>query len=215
MAQVSLPYTLTAGQPENVNQLVANLDALVAGVNTVNTAQIADANVTTVKIADGNVTADKLSAAAAASVGLNQTGVTNRAAMAAMTTERSTTSTSWTDVTGASLSFTVASGAYVIVGYNAQVKCGTSTNAGNTYWRVLADTAVCNASSPQNPGVVTGFTDGSQTSYIKVGGMAMFSAAELGTGSKTFKWQFATYGVSGTPTAYIDEAYLTVTQVTF
>lgn len=221
MAQVSLPYTLTAGTPENVNNLVANLNALVAGVNTIDTAQIAssavttakiaDANVTTAKIADGNVTADKLSAAAAASVGLNQTGVTNRAAMTAMTTERSTTSTSWTDVTGASLTFTVASGAYVIVGYNAQVKA----SSGNCYWKVLADTAVCNVSSSQNPGAVTGFVDGTQTSYVKVGGMAMFSAAEIGTGSKTFKWQFATYGVSGTPTAYIDEAYLTVTQVTF
>ena len=60
MAQVSLPYTLQAGQPENVNQLQADLDALVAGVNTVNTAQIADANVTTVKIADANVTTAKI-----------------------------------------------------------------------------------------------------------------------------------------------------------
>jgi hypothetical protein len=60
MAQVSLPYTLTAGQPENVNQLQADLDALVAGVNTVNTAQIADGNVTTVKIADDAVTTAKI-----------------------------------------------------------------------------------------------------------------------------------------------------------
>ncbi len=60
MAQVSLPYTLSAGQPENVNQLQADLDALVAGVNVVNTAQIADGNVTTVKIADDAVTTAKI-----------------------------------------------------------------------------------------------------------------------------------------------------------
>lgn len=53
MATVSLPYTLQAGQPENVNQLVANLNALVAGVNTVDTAQIASGSVTQAKLADG------------------------------------------------------------------------------------------------------------------------------------------------------------------
>lgn len=60
MAQVSLPYQLTAGQPENVNQLMDNLNALRVGVNTVNTVQIADANVTTAKIADSNVTTAKI-----------------------------------------------------------------------------------------------------------------------------------------------------------
>lgn len=40
MSQVTLPYTLTAGQPENVNQLVANLNAIVAGVNAVDASQI-------------------------------------------------------------------------------------------------------------------------------------------------------------------------------
>lgn len=53
MATVSLPYTLQAGQPENVNQLVANLNALVAGVNTVDTAQISAGSVTQAKLADG------------------------------------------------------------------------------------------------------------------------------------------------------------------
>jgi microcystin-dependent protein len=53
MATVSLPYTLQAGQPENVNQLVANLDALVAGVNTVDTAQLASGSVTQAKLASG------------------------------------------------------------------------------------------------------------------------------------------------------------------
>ena len=60
MAQVTLPYTLTAGTPENVNNLVANLNALVAGVNTIDTAQIASSAVTTAKIADANVTTLKV-----------------------------------------------------------------------------------------------------------------------------------------------------------
>ena len=41
MATVTLPYTLTAGTPENVNNLVSNLNALVTGVNTIDTTQIA------------------------------------------------------------------------------------------------------------------------------------------------------------------------------
>ena len=53
MAQVSLPYTLTAGTPENVNNLVSNLNALVTGVNTIDTAQIADASITAAKLAPG------------------------------------------------------------------------------------------------------------------------------------------------------------------
>jgi microcystin-dependent protein len=40
MAQVTLPYTLTAGTPENVNNLNSNLNALTTGVNTIDTAQL-------------------------------------------------------------------------------------------------------------------------------------------------------------------------------
>lgn len=53
MAQVSLPYTLTAGTPENVNNLMSNLNALVAGVNTVDTAQLASGSVSQAKLAAG------------------------------------------------------------------------------------------------------------------------------------------------------------------
>lgn len=53
MAQVTLPYTLTAGTPENVNNLVSNLNALVAGVNTIDTAQLASGSVTQAKLASG------------------------------------------------------------------------------------------------------------------------------------------------------------------
>lgn len=59
MAQVSLPYNLQAGQPENVNQLMQNLDALVAGVNSVNSAQIDSGAVGTTELASGAVTQAK------------------------------------------------------------------------------------------------------------------------------------------------------------
>lgn len=55
MAQVTLPYTLQAGQPENVNNLVANLNAIVAGVNTVSSSQLASGSVTSDKLASGIV----------------------------------------------------------------------------------------------------------------------------------------------------------------
>lgn len=57
MATVTLPYTLTAGTPENVNNLMANLNALVAGANTVDTAQIAAQAVTSAKLAVGATSA--------------------------------------------------------------------------------------------------------------------------------------------------------------
>lgn len=51
MAIVSLPYTLTAGTPENVNNLNSNLTAIVAGVNQVDTAQLSAGSVTYAKLA--------------------------------------------------------------------------------------------------------------------------------------------------------------------
>lgn len=49
MAQVTLPYNLTAGSPENVNNLMSNLTALRDGVNTIDTAQLAAGAVTQAK----------------------------------------------------------------------------------------------------------------------------------------------------------------------
>ena len=63
MATVSLPYTLTAGDPENVNQLRDNLNALVTGVNSIDAAQISSGAITTAKIADAAVTSAKLAPA--------------------------------------------------------------------------------------------------------------------------------------------------------
>lgn len=51
MAIVSLPYTLTAGQPENVNNLNANLNALVTGVNAIDAANITDGSVGVAELA--------------------------------------------------------------------------------------------------------------------------------------------------------------------
>jgi microcystin-dependent protein len=45
MATVTFPYTLTAGQPENVNNLNSNLGALLTGVNNVESAQIVDGTI--------------------------------------------------------------------------------------------------------------------------------------------------------------------------
>lgn len=45
MATVTFPYTLTAGTPENVNNLNSNLGALLTGVNNVESAQIVDGTI--------------------------------------------------------------------------------------------------------------------------------------------------------------------------
>lgn len=60
MAIVTLPYSLTPGTPENVNNLTANLNALRDGVNVIDTAQLNTNAVTTAKITDKAVTGAKL-----------------------------------------------------------------------------------------------------------------------------------------------------------
>lgn len=51
MALVSLPFTLTAGQPENVNNLNSNLTALVTGVNNIDAANITDGSIGVAELA--------------------------------------------------------------------------------------------------------------------------------------------------------------------
>lgn len=88
MAQVSLPYQLTAGQPENVNQLMDNLNTLRNGINTIDTAQLSD----------GAITADKLGATLAGQLGVTTT-TTARSVTVTQTAETTTTNTSGSPAT--------------------------------------------------------------------------------------------------------------------
>lgn len=81
MASASLPFTLTAGQPENVNQLNANLNALLAGVNAVDTSQLDSSSVLV-------------------PAGLTGGGVTRRGVIATATAQN-TTSSSYTTLSTA------------------------------------------------------------------------------------------------------------------
>lgn len=83
MAPLTYTVALTAGTPENVNDLNTNLASIQASINTIDTAQISAsaitatqiaANaVTTAKILDANVTNAKLASAAVAWTGFTTT----------------------------------------------------------------------------------------------------------------------------------------------
>ena len=83
MAPLTYTVALTAGTPENVNDLNTNLTSIQASINTIDTAQISAsaitatqiaANaVTTAKILDANVTNAKLASAAVAWTGFTTT----------------------------------------------------------------------------------------------------------------------------------------------
>jgi hypothetical protein len=64
MPTLSYPFALTAGQPENVNQLTANLDAVKTVVNSLDTANLVDGAVTSAKIADGTIALGDLATSA-------------------------------------------------------------------------------------------------------------------------------------------------------
>jgi hypothetical protein len=68
MPTLSYPFALTAGQPENVNQLTANLDAVKTVVNNLDAANLADGAVNSAKIADGTIVPGDLAAAAKVSI---------------------------------------------------------------------------------------------------------------------------------------------------
>lgn len=92
MASVTLPYNLTAGSPENVANLMSNLNALKDGVNTIDTAQLAAGAVTPAKLA--------------ASVPLGYVGQTK------LTSNTTSIGASYVDLTGGSLTFTAAANRY-------------------------------------------------------------------------------------------------------
>lgn len=76
MAQVTLPYTLTPGTPENVSNLMSNLTALRDGVNTIDTAQLAADAVTAAKIKDGEVGTAELASSAVTTAKIADANVT-------------------------------------------------------------------------------------------------------------------------------------------
>lgn len=110
MAQVTLPYNLTPGTPENVNNLMSNLNALKDGVNTIDTAQIAN----------GAVTAAKLATAVSSGLATNVKSTFKDDIF-------STTSTSFTDITGMSVSITpTANTSKVLVIAHVYVAAGSN-----------------------------------------------------------------------------------------
>ena len=211
MAQVTLPYTLTAGTPENVNNLVSNLNALVTGVNTIDTAQIAAGAVTTTQILDGTVaTADiangAITAAKLAS-GVGGTALTVGSVSAA--TERTTTSATFVDVTGASFSFTVASNSVTIIGISCEMKTGGYGFAGGTggvrigaVYSTYLDAAFGSSDF--------GLLHAKTTAYVKVSGCIAVHSSSSGTGSQTVSATFSDYA---TTTTYIKNVYLTAVNI--
>jgi len=123
MAQVTLPYTLTAGTPENVNNLMSNLTALRDGVNTIDTAQIANDAVTAAKIKDGEVGSAELATAV-------KTGLATNVQSTTLTTATSTTITTaqtFYDVSGLSVSITpTSSSSKVLVMGHMHIANGTT-----------------------------------------------------------------------------------------
>lgn len=178
MAQVSLPYTLTAGQPENVNQLQADLDALVLGVNNVNASQIDDGAVGTSELADAGVTANKLGSTLAGQLGVSQTG-TDRSVTVTQTAEISTNNTTETAFVTSSELTTSANGLLRIVIFGE----GKSSNASGTVTVI-----------PQINDVGTFRTISSARGTI--GGYATYeiNAAQPGAGGTSYK-KFAVYTV--------------------
>lgn len=223
MAQVSLPYTLTAGQPENVNQLVANLDALVAGVNTVNTAQIADANVTTAKIADAAVTADKLGATLADQLGITTTA-TARSVTVTQTAEINTNSTVATAFATSSELTTSANGVLRIVVFGEGKSAGTingavigvQINDAGTYRAISSSNGIVSYDSTYavSKDASTLSTSVSGTSYKKFALYTVFPFVSGGIESSAGKSQFRlTYYAAGPNAAYVKNVTATMTYI--
>ena len=216
MAQVSLPYTLTAGQPENVNQLQADLDALVAGVNTIDTAQLASGAVTTAKIADAGVTADKLGSTLASQIGVSQTGTARRVSVTA-SSEQTTTSTSETAVTSSeSSTLAVTDNGLLLIGFSCELK--NSASLGQTSVLMQLDyngtwaNAVFRAGSlAYNSTTQATFSDQvvMGTTYRKVSGVGFAPSSINNSGNAKMRAAFYVNGNTG----YIKNLTATMTYI--
>ena len=205
MAQVTLPYTLTAGTPENVNNLVSNLNALVTGVNTIDTAQIATGAVTTTQILDGTVaTADiangAITAAKLAS-GVGGTALVVGSVSAA--TERTTTSTTYVDVTSASFSITVASNSVTIITLSVETKNSASNT---TTTQALIGSVAPKIVTAAGNTALNGFD-----TYGLVTGVGGVHSSQSGTGTQTVKAQFLVNNAIST--GYVKNLYLAAVNI--
>ena len=171
MAQVSLPYQLTAGQPENVNQLMDNLNTLRNGINTIDTAQLSD----------GAITADKLGATLAGQLGVTTTA-TARSVTVTQTAEISNTALA---TVGTSSNLTVATGGLLRIVLSCELK---NSGAGNTtFVQPEIDTGSGTWLSLSTFGQGTQW--GSSSAYIStIGGITPVRASVYGSTYKTVGW---------------------------
>lgn len=185
MAQVTLPYTLTAGTPENVNNLMSNLTALRDGVNTIDTAQIANGAITSSKLAaeaisDGSITTGKLADRAVTKAKSDNYELLG---LHILTTSSSTsdTHTDYQDE-GLTASITYRANRVLRVSLNVLVYApGSSVTDTSAAFRVLrGSTAVCSWSTP-----LLFANDSTAFSWSYV-----FNGPSTG-GTETFKVQFA------------------------
>lgn len=188
MAQVTLPYNLTPGTPENVNNLMSNLNALKDGVNTIDTAQIAA----------GAVTDAKLATALANNLGITNGGNTKRATTGLLTTERTLTTSvtdNFTDVTGASVTLNMPSSGIVALSVAAETRTGSGVAV---LCRVVAgDITLAHYVASDD-----------DTSYVKSQYAILVDAGSAGSGNKTVKLQFCPQNFGFSHTAYIKNVNL-------
>ena len=187
MAQVTLPYTLTAGTPENVSQLMSNLKALAAGVNAVDSSQLGSDSVTTAKILNGAVTTAKIDTTVAGQLGLTTRGSVS----AAGEQQTSTGSSTYVEVVGVTTS--VAETGPGVTYLYCKYELKSNNAAGKTEVRLMAgSTPLTVGITPAPPevnaydaptyGSVTGTTYGTRATLVQV--------PVITTGSVTYKLQY-------------------------
>lgn len=215
MAQVSLPYQLTAGQPENVNQLMDNLNTLRNGINTIDTAQLSD----------GAITADKLGATLAGQLGITTTA-TARSVTVTQTAETTTTNTGASPATLATSSelTTSANGLLRIVIYgeskssnaNGAAYIAPEINDAGTYRGLVSGAGLISASATYSVGGSTGpFSAVVGTSYKKFAIYTVIPFISGGIESSAGKSQFRLtyYSSNASYTAYVKNLTATMTYI--